>query len=101
MKKIAIILHSERATFFVARSDIAKLCRAGKRHFLSPFVLGKIIYALFCRFHDYDLVIIVALADSQIAMKSSLALNILTGISFKTYPAVNVDDFDKILGGSS
>ena len=31
------------------------------------------------------------------AMKASVALSKLTGISFATYPAVTVEDFDKMM----
>ncbi|MBU0469623.1 MAG: GYD domain-containing protein [Candidatus Omnitrophica bacterium] len=53
------------------------------------------IYALL---GEYDLAMIVDLSDNEKAMKASLGLSLLTGITFKTLPAVNVDDFDKIIG---
>ena len=58
---------------------------------------GKVhsMYALLGR---YDLAMIVDLADNETAMKASLGLSLLTGITFTTLPAVTVNDFDKIIG---
>jgi len=46
-----------------------------------------------------DLVLIVDLPGTEQAMKVSVALTKLTGISFTTVPAVPVDVFDKIMEG--
>jgi uncharacterized protein with GYD domain len=46
---------------------------------------------------DTDVVLIVDLPDTEGAMKTSVALSKLLGISFSTVPAVNVADFDKII----
>jgi uncharacterized protein with GYD domain len=46
---------------------------------------------------DIDLVLIVDLPDTERAMKTSVALSKLLGISFSTVPAVNVADFDKLM----
>ncbi|MCI0705617.1 MAG: GYD domain-containing protein [Planctomycetia bacterium] len=45
-----------------------------------------------------DLVLIVDLPDTERAMKTSVALSKLLGISFTASPAVSVEDFDKLLG---
>jgi uncharacterized protein with GYD domain len=45
---------------------------------------------------DYDLVLIVELPGIEEAMRTSLALNKLTGISFSTASAVTVEQFDKL-----
>ncbi|HEY5891913.1 MAG TPA: GYD domain-containing protein [Chthoniobacterales bacterium] len=47
---------------------------------------------------DVDLVLIVDLADTGQAMKTSAALSQLLGISFSTAPAVSVEEFDKLIG---
>ncbi|MCK4977791.1 MAG: GYD domain-containing protein [Anaerolineales bacterium] len=47
---------------------------------------------------EKDLVLIVDLPDLERAMKTSVALTKLLGISFTTTPAVTVEDFDKIMG---
>jgi len=46
---------------------------------------------------EKDLVLIVDLPDTEQAMKTSVALAKLLGISFTTNPAVTVEDFDKIM----
>ena len=45
-----------------------------------------------------DLVIIVDLPGTEQAMKTSIALTKLLGISFTTSPAVTIEDFDKMMG---
>ncbi len=47
---------------------------------------------------EVDLVLIVDLPDTERAMKTSVALSKLLGISFITAPAVSVEDFDKLMG---
>jgi uncharacterized protein with GYD domain len=46
---------------------------------------------------EHDLVLIVELRGTEEAMKTSVALSKLLGISFSTAPAVSVADFDKIM----
>jgi uncharacterized protein with GYD domain len=57
---------------------------------------GKIdsIYALM---GEEDLILITDFPDNQKAMQASVALSKLTGISFSTAPAVEVDEFDKLM----
>ena len=45
-----------------------------------------------------DLVLIIDLPDTERAMKTSVALSKLLGISFNAAPAVSVEDFDKLMG---
>jgi uncharacterized protein with GYD domain len=52
------------------------------------------IYALI---GEYDLVLIVNFPAIEQAMKASVALSKLTGVSFTTSPAVTVEEFDKII----
>ena len=54
----------------------------------------KSAYALMGK---YDLVLIIDCPDIGEAIKISIALNKLTGISFSTSPAVPVEQFDKIV----
>ena len=63
--------------------------------------IGGEVKKMYTLLGEYDAVLIVELPSIETAMKASLALNILTGISFKTFPAVHVDDFDKMLEGPS
>ena len=46
---------------------------------------------------EKDLVLIVELADTETAMKASVALSKLLGIGFTTAPAVSIEEFDKLL----
>lgn len=57
---------------------------------------GKVVsgYALL---GEYDLVLILELPDSDQAMKTSVALSKMLGISFVTAPAVSMEDFDKLV----
>ena len=48
---------------------------------------------------EQDIVLIVDFPDLEQVMKASIALTKMTGISFKTSPALAVEDFDKILTG--
>ncbi|MEW5945320.1 MAG: GYD domain-containing protein [bacterium] len=59
---------------------------------------GKVgsIYALLGK---YDLVFIVKFPGTEQAVKASVALNRLTGISFNTFPALEVEQFDKLVSG--
>ncbi|MGC9349363.1 MAG: GYD domain-containing protein [Anaerolineae bacterium] len=46
---------------------------------------------------ENDLLLIVDLPDLEQAMKLSVALTKLLGISFSTSPAVTVEDFDRMM----
>ncbi len=46
----------------------------------------------------YDLAFLVDFPGIQEVMKTSVALAKLTGISFTTFPAVTVEEFDKLVG---
>jgi uncharacterized protein with GYD domain len=46
----------------------------------------------------YDLVLIVDFPSTEQAIKASVALAKLLGISFSTSPAVSMEDFDKLVG---
>lgn len=47
---------------------------------------------------DTDLVLVVELPDNESAMKASVALSRLLGVSINTAPAMSVKEFDKLLG---
>ena len=47
---------------------------------------------------EHDLVLILDLPDTGTAMKISVALHRMTGISFCTEPAVSVEEFDHLMG---
>jgi uncharacterized protein with GYD domain len=48
---------------------------------------------------ERDLVLIVEFPGTKEAMKASIALSKLLGISFSTSPAVSVEEFDKLIEG--
>ena len=54
----------------------------------------KSMYALL---GEHDVVLIVDFPGIEEAIKGSVALSKLTGISFTTSPALSVDEFDKII----
>jgi uncharacterized protein with GYD domain len=54
----------------------------------------KSMYALL---GEYDLVFIVEFPGVEQVMKASLVLTIMTGISFQTAPAIEVEEFDKMI----
>jgi uncharacterized protein with GYD domain len=47
----------------------------------------------------HDLLLIVELPSVEDAMKASVELTKLLGISFTTSPAVTIDEFDKLIEG--
>ncbi|MGA2489104.1 MAG: GYD domain-containing protein [Anaerolineales bacterium] len=46
---------------------------------------------------ETDLVLVVELPDVEQAIKTSVALSKMLGISFTTSPAVTMEDFDKLM----
>ena len=56
---------------------------------------GKLISA-YALLGKYDLVAITDFPGVTEVMKASIALNKLTGISFTSFPAISVAEFDKI-----
>ena len=46
----------------------------------------------------YDLALVVDLPENTDAIKASVALTKLTDIAFTTFPAITVEEFDKITG---
>jgi uncharacterized protein with GYD domain len=59
--------------------------------------LGGKIEAAYALLGETDLVLIVRLPDIATAMKASLALGKMTGISFTTSPAVSIAEFDQLI----
>jgi len=47
---------------------------------------------------EHDLVLIVDFPSTEQAIKASVTLAKLLGISFSTSPAVSMEDFDKLVG---
>ena len=58
---------------------------------------GGEIDAMYATLGQYDLVFVVSLPGVDEAMKASVALTKLTGISFETSSAMSVEAFDKLM----
>ncbi|MFA5088950.1 MAG: GYD domain-containing protein [Candidatus Omnitrophota bacterium] len=61
--------------------------------------LGGKVHAMYALLGEYDAILIVDLPDTHSAMKASIGLSVLTGISFSSFPALTVSDLDKMMGG--
>lgn len=59
--------------------------------------LGGEVKAMHVLLGEYDLIFCVALPGIDEAIKASVALSKLTGISFTTCPAVTVETFDRLI----
>lgn len=57
---------------------------------------GKIV-SMYATLGMYDLVVIADFPGMKEAMKASVGLNMVTGISFSTTPAMPAADFDKMV----
>lgn len=58
---------------------------------------GGKLSAMYALLGEHDLLLVVEFPDGAAAMKASVALGKLTGIGFSTFPAVPVEEFDKML----
>ena len=58
--------------------------------------LGGKVKGVYALLGEYDLLFCVELPDVEAAMKASISLSQLTGISFHTCPAVKVEVFDRL-----
>ncbi|HQF85170.1 MAG TPA: GYD domain-containing protein [Smithellaceae bacterium] len=57
---------------------------------------GKII-SMYAVIGEHDLVFTLDFPDTEKALSASMALNLLTGISFSTSPVVDVEKFDRLM----
>ena len=60
---------------------------------------GGQVNSMYTLLGEQDIVLIVEFPDLKQVMKASIALTKMTGISFKTSPAIAVEDFDKLITG--
>ena len=58
---------------------------------------GGEVRSMYALLGKHDLLLIVELPGTEEAMKASIAVGKLTGISFTTVAAVPVEDFDKMM----
>lgn len=59
--------------------------------------LGGKVEAMYALLGEKDLVLIVNFPGTEPAIKASVSLSKMTGISFTTLPAVTVEEFDKLV----
>ena len=59
--------------------------------------VGGKVESMYALLGENDLAFIVSFPGTQEAMKASIALTKLTDISFSTYPAIIIEEFDKIV----
>ena len=58
---------------------------------------GGEVNSMYALLGEHDLVLIVDFPGVEQAMKASVALTKMTGVSFNSSPAVPVEDFDKMI----
>ena len=63
--------------------------------------LGGEVNAMHALLGPYDLLFCITLPGIEDAIKASLALSDLTGVSFTTYPAVTVEVFDTLVNAAA
>lgn len=59
--------------------------------------LGGEVVSGYALLGESDLLLIVDLPDTERAMRASAGLTKLTGIAFRTSPAVSLKDFDRLI----
>ena len=59
--------------------------------------LGGVVKSMHVLLGKYDLALVVELPGATEAIKASLALTQITGISFTTSEAIDVDEFDQLV----
>jgi uncharacterized protein with GYD domain len=59
--------------------------------------LGAETKAGYALMGEHDLVLVVDFPDNESAIKASVGLSRLLGISFKTAPAVSIEAFDRLI----
>ena len=57
---------------------------------------GKVI-SMYAVLGEHDLVLTLDFPDAEKALSASVALNMLTGITFATSPVVDVEQFDRLV----
>ncbi|MCP4724946.1 MAG: GYD domain-containing protein [bacterium] len=59
--------------------------------------LGGEVHSMYALFGEIDLAFVVDFPGLEQGMKASIAITKQTGISFTTLPAMEVEDFDRIM----
>ncbi len=58
---------------------------------------GGKVNSMYALLGKYDIVLITDFPGVAEAMKASVALNRLTSISFTSFPAITIEEFDKVI----
>ena len=58
---------------------------------------GGKVNSMYALLGKYDIVLITDFPGVAEVMKASIGLNKLTGISFTSFPAITIEEFDKIM----
>jgi uncharacterized protein with GYD domain len=58
---------------------------------------GGKVNSMYALLGKYDIVLITDFPGVTEAMKASVALNRLTSISFTSFPAITIEEFDKVI----
>lgn len=58
---------------------------------------GGSVKSMYSLLGEKDLVFILTFPGIEQAMKASVALSKMTGIAFTTYPAISVEEFDRLM----
>jgi uncharacterized protein with GYD domain len=90
------------ATFFMfgKYSSVALKDMSAERTDMAVSLIKKFggeVNSMYALLGEQDLVLIVDFPEVEQAMKASVALTKMTGVSFTTTPAVPVEDFDKMM----
>jgi uncharacterized protein with GYD domain len=59
---------------------------------------GGKVNSMYALLGKYDIVLITDFPSVADVMKASIALSKMTGISFKSFPAITIEEFDKMMG---
>jgi len=59
---------------------------------------GGKVESMYALLGKYDLAFLVDFPNNESVIKASVSLTKLTGIGFTSYPAISVEEFDKLVG---
>jgi uncharacterized protein with GYD domain len=60
--------------------------------------MGGTIHSMYALLGAFDILFVLDLPSADDAMRLSVSLSRLTGISFSSYPAISVEKFDELIG---
>jgi len=60
--------------------------------------VGGKVNSMYALLGKYDIVLITDFPGVAEVMKASIALNKLTNIAFTSFPAISIEEFDKMIG---